>query len=151
MGECRYYMKVKWAVPITLTTAKRIRDFLVDVAKAEWWWQEHREKLAPAEFWPRFRKAHPEAARYLQLQGIDTKAGDCNNDLCGKLEVGYTSSVKEDVKEINGGLELLEYSAEVYDAADWTDLCEWFMREYGACSAAWVSENNVDPFEMLEV
>jgi hypothetical protein len=144
MGEATYYMKGNNCSEETL---EKIREFFKEGARAGDWWQEHRDYELEGrcdQFWSEFEVEFPLVTKYTKCIGIF--GGDCNNDPAGQLDFG-------DEDEIDDNLELkgsqMKYSAYVWHFADWNGLMEFLQEEFGLKKCRWLSDENIDPSDLL--
>jgi len=141
MGSCYYYLRASFKSPLTRKQSHNIKSFLIEVSKAEDFWQDNRG-TDPSVFWPKFNKLFPDASRYLVSQNINTTNGDCNNNIAGCLEAGWTNQIEDYVNAIQAGQTEVHYSAEVWHLCSWEPLAKWFKKEFGATKATWFSEED---------
>lgn len=150
MGEATYYMKARFSSEEAAQAAlPKLKAFIDEGLKAEEWWQDHRDwqredALGPAKFFEEFQTRFPQVYLYLKDQcGHDFK--DCNNRLAGLLNFGdeETDPYQED--------DQIRFSGVVWHCADWTAYENWLRDVLGAVNAGWVSDEYIDPMDLIEV
>lgn len=141
MGEAEYYLKARFESEEKLKELyPKIKEFMYQGAASYDWWQENRGMQCD-KFWVEFKKKFPMVYTYLG----DLKNKDCNNGLAGSLDFGS----KEDVDfnlSMNG--DVLTYYATVWHFASWYLLKEAILK-IGAIRAGWISDEDIDPFDLL--
>jgi len=152
LGEAVYYLK---ANNCTSEVLENIKVFLLEGIEAQDWWQEHRDREVHDErekFWTEFGKKFPLTSKYLHtVKGYKEKdvifGGDCNNGPAGYLDFG-------DVEDTECNLELLSdgelrYNAMVWHFAQWDGFAKFLQSEYGLTNARWISDEYMNPFDLL--
>jgi len=152
LGEATYYVK---AQNCTIEALENIKKFILEVSEAQDWWQDHRDMEVAGKrstFWTEFEKKFPLTSKYLKCvkgYGSDTVlfGGDCNNDLAGHLDFG-------DAGDVENSLELdpdgeIRYSAEVWHFAQWDGFAKFLQSEYGLTNVRWISDEYMNPFDLL--
>lgn len=169
MGSARYYLKAEFPGIDTFARAiPEIRAFLMESVDAYDWWQEHRDLEYDGkrdEFRTAFKAEFPSVYDYLQLAGHAD--GDCNNDLSGLLDFGgaddiamyfddldipppcITVSVGTNTLIVKPKPVEFLYDAEVWHGSNWDYFCTYLMKKFGATRANWISEEDVNPYNLL--
>jgi len=152
MGEAVYYLKANNCTPEAL---KNIKLFLLEAAKAEDWWQEHRDMEdhnGRAKFWSAFGKKFPLTSKYLctvkNYDGEIIFGGDCNNGPAGNLGFGNEEDA-EDNLEFDSSDGELKYNAMVWHFAEWDGFAKFLQTEYGLKNVRWISDECINPFDVL--
>lgn len=152
MGEAVYYLKANNCTPEAF---ENITLFLIESAKAEDWWQEHRDMEYHNErdkFWSEFKEKFPLTSKYLHTvknyDGVMIFGGDCNNGPAGDLGFG---DGEEDIEnlEFDPSDGELRYNALVWHCADWDGFAKFLKTEYGLKNVRWISEEYMNPFDVL--
>lgn len=168
MGECNYYLKARWAKPITPKTRKAVIQFLTDANEAYEFWQENRggvcspvdkvrwaaandrktrlrfAKRAAQSFWDVIRLRWPTVMAHLDAEGIPSKDGDFSPEALVGGKLCFCSYPEElaSVVQVDGCV--LRYGAkDIYDNANWDGLCRTFCRQFGALEAVWADEESL--------
>ncbi len=155
MGSATYYLKAKFRSHEDLKAVfPDIKQFLIEGARAEDWWQQHRSmenRGTRKEFWDQFKVEFPRIYEFLQHTGHAD--GDCNNDLANVMNFGSDWGIDQSfgnwypdgVPEQNE----FRYEAYVWHFADWDHLCNYLKHKFGAYDAAYVSDEYFDPYDLL--
>jgi hypothetical protein len=146
MGEATYYFKADNG---NLEKLTRIKAFFSEGMKAENYWQNNRDLETTGhrlQFWETFVNAFPLVSKYLDSIGLYDR--DCNNDLAGHLDFGYDGEHDlENFYLTNTGE--IGYSATVWHFADWNGLMNFLESEFGLTNTRWISDEYIDPFDLL--
>lgn len=169
MGEATYYGKLRFpseaAAKKALVPFKR---FCVECSRAEWFWQQHRDKDYPRwgrlkpyrgkryktdeEFWDAFEKKFPRVSEYLKGAGNDPAygkpiwRGDRNNGLAGMIE---PIGAEEDVNYIRQDDNEISWSSTVWHFADWDPIIAYVEARFG-CEGRWLSDEYLDVEYLLD-
>lgn len=142
MGMATYYMKAYYKdEALAAKNAKPVEAFINQLADAENYWQDNRDKT-PKEFWPVFIEKFPLAYDYL---GKPKDDADCNNDLAGRLSFARTDD--EATFERSGSV--LMYSAYVWHFANWEPFTDYIMDNFEADNVKSVSDEHLNPFDLI--
>lgn len=141
MGEATYYLKALFPEDISEELEEQITEFIKEGQTAYEWWQNHRMCPEPQRFWDRFTVKFPVVTEYLG----DLVGGGCNNELSGMLDFGDDNELEN--IEIND-YELI-YSCTCWHFASWDRFATFLQQKFGAETVNWLSEEDIDPFELL--
>jgi hypothetical protein len=141
MGSATYYLKAKYESAAAAEAAlPAVQDFFEQVGGAQDYWQSNRGK-APDRFWPEFQEKFPLAHEFLVEQGLGS--GDCNNALAGMISFGSDVPSTADNE--------IRHCEETWHCADWTPLCDWLVKRYGAEASAFASDEYADIFDTIHL
>ncbi|KYC52813.1 MAG: hypothetical protein AMQ22_00604 [Candidatus Methanofastidiosum methylothiophilum] len=147
MGEAVYYIKARFESEEKLNKLyPKIEKFINQGIEAYDWWQDNRgmERSGEREkFWNEFQNKFPMIYAYLG----DLAGKDCGNALAGHLDFGNEGDVEHSLC-MSGPI--LTYSSLVWHFADWTRFAN-ALKEIGALKVDWISDECMDPFELLDV
>ena len=138
MGMATYYLKARFASPRSAQAALPKLTALIDEgAEAERLWNARPEQPGKP-FWSDFKKRYPLVFDFL---GKPTRADS--------HAVSYALNFGDDhpTPTIEG--KFLFFSAYVWHFADWALLAKFVKAKLGAMGVDWISEECVDPFELL--
>ena len=159
MGNATYYLKAKFPSMESLSTAlPEIIAFILEGIKAEKWWEEHRTLESKGDrelFWLQFRPQFPTVYHYLQYAGFAD--GDCNSALSNIINFGNDETVATDFFDDlypNNSVAcfnkpLFMYNAYVWHLAVWDYFCDYLELKFGAISAEYLSDEDIDPYDLL--
>jgi hypothetical protein len=148
MGECAYYLKAEYPTKKEAQKAsEKLDEFFSEAREAYDYYQPGRE-TEPKKFWAKFSKDFPLTWDYVQtIPGFKKTSAD-PNDLSGKLDFG---------QDENGGT-LVQGNivgwgdCSVWHFADWTPLCNYIEKKFGAIRVVWgTEENGVGSLEALQL
>lgn len=143
MGEATYYLIAEFETEEEAELAEaRARVVLDDVVKFENDWQKIRgyTDRPVKERHDELLKKHPLVAKFIELPNIDET--DVNmNYLAGRCEMNEYYEMRR-----NG--EAVYLSCTVWHIATWDNIEDLFFR-LGANEAGWISDEYIDPFEMV--
>lgn len=140
MGMARYYMKVKFRNQKAAEAAlPKIAEFVEEGKKAETYWQSHRGQAHKDTFWAGFTEQFPTVTEMIS----DLVGGDHNNALAGAIDFGD----EDDVPRMGDGCVL--YTAYVWHFADWDRLGNFMVEKFNAEGAPWLSDEYMEPFDLL--
>jgi hypothetical protein len=133
----------------------KIANFLREGNKAEEYRRKKRDMEPSGErdyFWADFKVKFPLVYRYLELDKLADK--DCNNALARQLDFGCLGDIennlrfdyKNDYSEDIG----IMYYAEVWHFADWSLLGKFLETEFKATHFRWLSDESIEPFDLLD-
>lgn len=141
-----------------------IKTFIEEGINAHEWWQKYRfvdsedlkhiPNITPEnndppdsqptnriEFWIMFRSKFLNVYEYLG----NLVYKDCNNSLAGNLNFGEPCDLENLVRDDN----IILYSAECWHFANWQNFADFIKTKTNADKVAWVSEEDLDPFECI--
>jgi hypothetical protein len=134
MGECAYYLKAEFINKAAAEkAAKKMDRFFSKAIIAYEFYQGHREESTKL-FWEAFEKSHPLISEYIKDAGFWDKSVE---DLSGKLDFG-----QEDVTCIVQGTTVGYGSTNVWHFSDWSYLCAFIKKKYGAIKVVCDTEEN---------
>jgi hypothetical protein len=144
MGTAGYYVKMNNG---NKETMEKIRLFFLEGCEAEEYWQNNRDmnEGKQVSFWMPFKKQFPTVSKYLKFINLLDK--DCNNDLAGNLDFGSYQDIQDNFQLKDNGE--IWYYAEVWHFADWNVLIKFLEHEYGVTNARWISDEYIEPFDLL--
>ena len=140
MGMANYYLKARFSSARAARTARRrFEKFLDQARQAEEWWQADQQRKPTPAFWRSLKRKFP-----LVFESLGTKAGGDNRFLSYVLNF---SDPDEPSPHVAG--DFLLFAAYVWHFADWDLLADYLRNKLGALGVAWISEESLDPFEVL--
>lgn len=143
MGSAIYYAKWKYETKAKAKKAfSKISAFIEETGNAHDYWQANRGKT-PIVFWPEFKQKFPNCYEF--LSNYHLAGGDCNNALAGIISVGDECSEIE-----HDGLEV-RYASETWHFADWDPIVSWLVLKTKAESSGWLSDENANLFNCIEM
>jgi hypothetical protein len=139
MAMTTYYLKARFTTPRAAVKAKSAFESFLDQGRdAESWWQSNCQRKPTAGFWRAFRKAFPLVHDYLGSSAVN------GENLSYVLDFGNPDEAHVQVTR-----NLLLFYAVVWHFTDWDPLVDYLKHRLGARGAAWISEETLDPFELL--
>lgn len=159
MGEATYYFKARFKSQADAEAAlPRVKRLISEGIEAQDYWQDHRgmeREGKRAEFWKEFKKKFPVITKYLESYRVGCCGhehflvdGDCNNDLAGQLDFGSHQD-DADNAEVHGSE--IHYNATVWHFSHWDGFMQFLKSEFGAVKTGWLSDEYVDPSELVEL
>lgn len=167
--NCIYWLKAEFP------NAKHLKKVFPEIKKlwqqgvaCEEWYQKHRgcagdnykkpNRVAIVKFWAEFQIKFPLVAEMLvgakdggHVNGKWKKnslvlSHDPNNSLSSHVNFGSDDDLKNLYREVNE----LRFEAEVWRCADWTPLCQYLKKKFGAVKAGSVSEEDISMTEAAD-
>jgi hypothetical protein len=145
MGTARYYLKAQFPENITEEKFQTLKDFFLEGSKAEEFWQDNRHKKS-FDFWPDFEEQFPTVSLY--LKDLNKFGKDCNNNLAGCLDFGFSDDIEANFTYSEN---LLTYNAEVWHFADWELLTDFLKGHFGARKTGWISDGYADIADLIHL
>lgn len=140
MGMATYYLKARFASPTAAQAAlPKFTALINEGTEAEAWWRTNGEKQCDKSFWVGFKQRFPQVYEFL---GPSVRADPQRGDYV--LNFGDRDNPSPLVEG-----KLLFFSAYVWHFADWALLAQFVKSKLGALGVDWISEESVDPFDLL--
>ena len=141
MGECAYYLKAQFkSKKAAKIAAAKIDDFLAEATDASNFYDHNNDslKVPPKTFWKEFESKFPLTFDYVKtLPGFKMTA-DPQTVLSGNLDFGQDENNETLVQSTT----VCWGDACVWHMADWTLLCNYIVKKFGAIKAVWDTEEN---------
>ena len=135
MSECAYYFKAAFpSVKAAKTAAEELQKFFLEAMDANDFIHEFSGICTHAKkFWGILDKKYPRVSEYLKVVGLwKNKSMD--------LPLDFGSDRDNEVYV--SGAEIGWGDGSVWHFADWSPLCEFVKKKYGATKAVWDNEEN---------
>jgi hypothetical protein len=135
MGECAYYLKAEFPTEtIAKAMAKKMNKFFMESIGAYSFWQKDRDSNQDT-FWKDFEKKFPLMSEYVKDAGL---WGKDPNDLSGNIDFGQDEHNENLVRGTTVGWG----GADVWHLSDWSPVCDFIKKKYGAVKVVWDTEEN---------
>jgi hypothetical protein len=129
MGECAYFFKAQFpTAKIANKIAVQLNEFFSQASAAYWLWQDYKGENFMAEL----KKKFPLVAEYGEVNGFK-KLDDFSRHLDLKNEEDNEVRIEGDT---------VGWVEEVGHMSDWTPLCKFVQKKYGAIKCVWDTEEN---------
>ena len=143
MGECSYYMKLKFKDAQRARKAlPKINSWVHEGIEAEHFWQNRRNDEGGHQFWKDFEQKFPPITTYLKFGKLF--GGDHDDELAGELAFGEDPNVERHDDEI-------WIASYVWHLASWDGFLAYLMKTYQAIAGKWISEEEVNYFDCIQL
>jgi hypothetical protein len=149
MGECAYYLKAEFkSNEAAKIAASKLDDFFVQARNAYEFFQNYEVSLKT--FWKRFEAGFPMVFDYVKtLPKFKSNQPPILNQsvLSGYLDFGQD----ENNETLVHGTTVGWGDTSVWHMTDWTPLCKYIVKKFGAIKAVWGSENECASLDSLQL
>ena len=137
MGECAYFLKAEFQSEARAEeVSKELNKFFAEAKDAYNFWQKGRDGNEET-FYKTFEKEYPLTTEYLKDADLWGKKGKNVHALSGKIDFG-----QEGDETLVQGTTVGWGSDGVWHFSNWTPVCNFIKKKYGAIKVVWSNEEN---------
>jgi hypothetical protein len=139
MAMTTYYLKARFPNAKAARTASREFTALIEESvQAETWWRGDIQRQMKKSFVRDFKQRFPRVFDYLRTVPFDRQS------ISHAMALGTPDDPPPTIEG-----KMLFYSAYVWHFANWSWLAKFVKQKWGALGVDWISEECVDPFDLL--